>query len=105
MRGAVYIHLAESAPHNLGENKKYTGVGGHLFAIAIKLSMAMDFNGYVFLEAKNEELANHYAENFGAKLLATRVHDWRMEIDEENAIALLEKYTLEGDLDVKRKED
>ena len=75
VRGAVYIHLAESAPHNLGVNKKFEGVGGHLFAVAIKLSVAMGFNGYVFLEAKNQELAGHYDENFGANLIATRVHD------------------------------
>ena len=40
VRGAVYVHLAESAPHNLPPNKKYDGVGGHLFAIAMKLSLS-----------------------------------------------------------------
>ena len=28
VRGAVYVRLIESAPHNLGANKKYKGVGG-----------------------------------------------------------------------------
>ena len=64
VRGAVYIRLAESAPHNIGDNKKYEGVGGHLFAIAIKLSNAMGFNGYVFFDAKNMKLVDHYAKNF-----------------------------------------
>jgi len=101
VRGAVYIHLAESAPHNQPNNKKYDGVGGHLFAIAIKLSLAMGFGGYVYFEAKNPELAEHYTNSFGARLLRTRIHEYRMEIDEENAQKLIEKYTIEGDLSVR----
>ena len=101
VRGAVYIHLAESAPHNLAPSKKYEGVGGHLFAIAIKLSLAMGFGGYVYFEAKNRQLADHYTNSFGARLLRTRIHEYRMEIDEEMAQVLIEKYTLEGDLNVR----
>jgi len=100
IRGAVYIRLAESAPHNLGDNKKFEGVGGHLFAIAIKLSSAVGFNGYVFFDAKNMKLVNHYADKFGARRIMARIHVYRMEIDEESAQKLLEKYTLEGDLNV-----
>ena len=101
VRGAVYVHLAESAPHNLVPNKKYDGVGGHLFAIAIKLSFAMGFGGYVYFEAKNQQLADHYTNSFGARLLRTRLHEYRMEIDEDMAQVLIEKYTLEGDLNVR----
>lgn len=101
VRGAVYIHLAESAPHNQQPNKKYDGVGGHLFAIAIKLSLAMGFGGYVYFEAKNSELAEHYTNSMGARLLRTRIHEYRMEIDEDSAHKLIEKYTLEGDLNVR----
>ena len=101
VRGAVYIHLAESAPHNLKQSKKFDGVGGHLFAIAIKLSLAMGFGGYVYFEAKNQELANHYTNSLGARLLRTRAHEYRMEIDEDFANKLVEKYTLEGDLNVR----
>ena len=101
VRGAVYIHLAESAPHNLPPNKRFDGVGGHLFAIAVKLSMAMRFGGYVYFEAKNRELADHYTSAFGARLLRTRIHDYRMEIDEISAQILIDKYTLEGDLYVR----
>lgn len=100
VRGAVYIHLAESAPHNQPHNKQYSGVGGHLFAIAIKLSNAMGFGGYVFFDAKNQELVDHYTKAFGAQHLMTRVHDYRMEIEEDDAQKLIEKYTLEGDLNV-----
>jgi hypothetical protein len=101
VRGAVYLRLVESAPHNQPHNKKYEGIGGHLFAIAIKLSLAMGFGGYIYFEAKNMELAEHYSQSFGARLLNARIHDYRMEIDEERAQKLIEKYTLEGDLDVR----
>ena len=101
VRGAVYVHLAESAPYNQMPNKKYEGVGGHLFAIAIKLSLAMGFGGYVYFEAKNQKLADHYVNSFGARLLRTRLHEYRMEIDEDMAHTLIDKYTVEGDLNVK----
>ena len=100
VRGAVYVHIAESAPHNLGKNKKFSGVGGHLFAIAIKLSAANRFDGYIFFNAKNPELVKHYQDTFGARRLNVRIHEYRMEIDELKAKELLETYTLEGDLNV-----
>jgi len=100
VRGAVYVRLIESAPHNLGRDKKFDGVGGHLFAIAIKLSYAMGFNGYIFFETKNIGLAEHYSEKFGADLIPTRIHEYRMEINEVNAKKLIENYSLEGDLNV-----
>jgi len=100
-RGAVYISLAESAPHNQPPKKKYDGVGGHLFAIAIKLSLAVDCGGYVFFDAKNNELVEHYKNTFGANLLGARIHKFRMEIDVEAAQKLIEIYTLDGDLYVR----
>ena len=100
-RGAVYISLAESAPHNQQPNKRYDGVGGHLFAIAIKMSMAVDCGGYVFFDAKNTQLVKHYIEKFSANLLGARIHQYRMEIDVDEAQKLIEKYTLEGDLNVR----
>jgi len=100
VRGAVYVHLIESAPHNLGENKKFEGVGGHLFAIAMKLSYANGFGGYIFMDAKNMELVKHYQDMLGAELLPTRYHDFRLEVSEENARKIIDKYTLEGDLNV-----
>ena len=72
-----------------------------MFAIAIKLSLAMGYGGYVYFEAKNPELAEHYSNSFGARLLRTRIHEYRMEIDEVSAQNLIEKYTLEGDLNVR----
>jgi len=55
-RGAVYVNLLESAPHNRGKNKQYEGVGGHLFAIVMRLSVSIGFGGYIFFDAKNLSL-------------------------------------------------
>lgn len=93
---AVYVNLAESAPHNIGAEKKYSGVGGHLFAIAVKRSVEYGYGGYVFMDAKNIELVRHYEKTLGALLLG-RPHPYRMIIDEENAMKLLEIYTLKGE--------
>jgi len=90
---AVYIRIAESAPHNLGKNKQYQGVGGHLFAVGARISFDMGFDGFLFLDAKNTDLVEHYAETLGAKLLG-RPHPYRMVVDEEAATELLARYTL-----------
>ena len=100
IKGAVYVHLVESAPHNRGANKQFEGVVGHLFAIAIKLSVVNGLGGYVFFEAKNNELANHYSDTLGATRIPSRIHSYRMEILEEVAMKLIEQYTLEGNLNV-----
>ncbi len=91
---AVYVNIAESAPHNLGESKQFSGVGGHLFAIAARISVEKNYGGFVFMDAKNAELVNHYRNTLGAVLLG-RPHPYRMFIDEENAARLLSIYTFE----------
>lgn len=91
---AVYVNIAESAPHNLGKNKKFNGVGGHLFAIAAKISLEKGYGGFLFMDAKNTELVKHYSKTLNAVLLG-RPHPYRMLVDEENAIKLLKKYTFE----------
>jgi hypothetical protein len=102
VRGAIYVNLAESAPHNRGSGKRYEGVGGHLFAIAIKLSYAMGFDGYIYFDAKNIELVEHYSDMLGATMAPSRIHEYRMEVLEEVAHEVIERYTLEGDLNVDR---
>lgn len=90
---AIYVNIAESAPHNIGKNKQYAGVGGHLFAIAAKRSVDFGYGGFVFLDAKNEELVQHYKNTLGAILLG-HPHIYRMFIDESAAQKLLSIYTL-----------
>lgn len=99
-KGLVYVSLAESAPHNRID-KQYSGVGGHLFAIAIKLSASLGFGGYVCMNAKNEKLVEHYQNKLNANRVYTRFHEYRMEISEDEAQRILAEYTMEGDLNVK----
>lgn len=89
---ALYVNIAESAPHNLGSRKQYEGVGGHLFALAAKESVDRGYGGFLFLDAKNEELVEYYSQKFGAMLIGTP-HQYRMAIDEIAAHKLLAKYT------------
>jgi hypothetical protein len=95
---AVYVDIAESAPHNLGIGKKYEGVGGHLFAIAAKRSTELGHGGYFFLDAKNTRLVKHYKDTLGAFWLG-HPHEYRMEVDETAAQKLLNVYTLEEQSD------
>lgn len=90
---AIYVNIAESAPQNLGKNKKYNGVGGHLFAIAAQRSKICGYGGFVFMDAKNVELVKHYQETLGATHLGIP-HPYRMFIDEDAADKLLKIYTL-----------
>lgn len=92
---AIYVNIAESAPHNKGKGKKYEGVGGHLFAIAAQVSIDLGYGGFVFMDAKNEELVEHYRDKMGAQLLGMP-HPYRMFIDEDAAHRLLKIYTLGG---------
>jgi hypothetical protein len=39
----VFMHLVESAPFNIGQNKIYEGVPGNLVAFACKTSLKMDY--------------------------------------------------------------
>lgn len=93
---AMYINIVESAPHNLGANKRYNGVGGHLYAIAAQKSVDNGFNGFIFMDAKNWELVEHYEKTLGAILIG-RPHPYRMIIDEKAAHKLLKIYTLKED--------
>jgi hypothetical protein len=97
MRGTVYVALVESAPHNLPPDKKFAGVGGHLFAIAIKLSLKLGFGGFIHFESKSLELAKHYTDTIRAELVGGD-HLYRMAVDVESAAYVIEKYTLEGEL-------
>lgn len=86
--GCVYVHLAESAPHNIGKNGKMEGVGAHLFAIAAQLSEEKGFEGFVAFESKTN-LIDHYRDKLGAKQLGNST---RMFIDESSARKLIDTY-------------
>lgn len=93
---AVYVKVAESAPHNMGNQKEYSGVGGHLFAIAVTRSLELGYGGFTYMDAKNIHLVNHYAKTLGAFLIGTP-HPYRMIIDENAASRLIEYYNFRRD--------
>ena len=93
---AFHLSLVESAPQNRnnGTPKKYEGAGGHLFAIAAKKSFEAGYGGFVYFEAANMRLVEHYRKEFGAQWIG-RPHEYAMILDEEAAQKLLNTYTFE----------
>jgi hypothetical protein len=87
MEDHVYMHLIESAPHNIGKGKKYIGVCGNLTAFGCKMSKEYGFDGVIVYVPKTELIA-HYQETLGAVMISKR----RMAIYEEKAKLLLDKY-------------
>ena len=72
----VYIIYAESAPHSnptltSKALRKYSGIGRLLISYGIKYSVDHGCRGDVVFEAKTDELARHYEEDFGAKRVAS----------------------------------
>lgn len=83
-----YVCLVESAPHNRSKSeRKYVGVGAHLFAIACKLSFEAGNDGYVVFESKTN-LVDHYQKVLGATLIGSQ----RMCIETDSALKLVKKY-------------
>lgn len=65
----VYIEYIESHPESnptLVKHKKYLDVGRMMIAFGIQLSIDSGKNGVVTFEAKTDELARHYIQDFGA---------------------------------------
>ena len=96
---AVYVKIAESAPHNMGKGKEYAGVGGHLFAIAVLRSYELGYDGFIYMDAKNLRLVSHYAKTLGAIFIGNP-HPYRMAVDEAAAKRLIEFYNFRRDYDV-----
>ena len=85
--GVADVDIVESNPYNIGKQGKYIGVGGHLFAIACKISMDNNCDGFVAFTAKTN-LIQHYTEMLGAKLISGQ----RMYIDDIAAKKLIDRY-------------
>jgi hypothetical protein len=88
---AIYVKIAESAPHNKGKDKEYLGTGGHLFAIASLISLSKGYGGFVYMDAKNKRLVDHYIEILGASYVGG-IHPFRVSIGEIAAKRLIEFY-------------
>ena len=91
--GGLWLELVESATFNSGYynpgRQEYAGVGGHLFAEAIRQARAGNPNGYVYFQAKSDLIA-YYAKAFGAELADVRTRT--MGIFDTAADRLLEIY-------------
>lgn len=94
---AAFLHWACTAPqnnkHDFGK-QKYSGVGGHLFAIAADKSVQWGYEGAMHGFALNKELLEHYIETFNAEFLGM-LHDYQFFINEIKAKKLLEVYNYE----------
>ena len=91
---AVHVDIVEAAPFNNPHNKaykgkEYSGVGGHLFAEAVRQSYDAGFGGAVYFTAKSD-LVEHYKKELGAIL--TNPRQRIMFIDEEAAKKLYNRY-------------
>lgn len=94
---AAYIHWACTAPwnnkHEFG-TRKYEGVGGHLFAIAVDKSLQWGYDGTVHGFAANMQLVEHYKKAFNAYHLGM-LHEFQIVVEGENAMKPLEVYSYE----------
>ena len=94
---AVYLHWACSAPQNNKHafgSQKYSGVGGHLFAIDVDKAFQWGYKGVVHGFALNKELLNHYIEVLGASYLGAQ-HPYQFILEGDASRKLLEVYTYE----------
>ena len=95
--GALYIQWMCTAPQNnlkLTDKPKYSGVGGHLFAIAGKKSIEYGFGGDVFGFAADEELLEHYVKDLGAEPICM-LHPFHFGIFDDEMKKIMEVYTYE----------
>lgn len=94
---AAYMHWACTAPHNniheIGK-QRYSGVGGHLFAIVADKSIEWGYEGAMHGFAADQKLLEHYIHIFHAEYLGM-LHQYQFFIDEEQAKKLLEVYHYE----------
>jgi hypothetical protein len=86
---SVYVLNVETAPHNYGHLGKYYGVGGHLFAIAIKKSIESGYGGHIYFSAKTK-LIDYYKEMLGARVVMSNSNT--MEVSEHQAMKVYERY-------------
>lgn len=79
---------------NVTDSPKFIGVGGHLFAIAAKISIDCGYNGLIYGYAANEKLFNHYIKTFNGEPICV-FHPYHFAIDENTAKHLMEVYNFD----------
>ncbi len=95
---SLFIHWACTAPqnniHKYG-NQKYSGVGGHLFAIAAELSMRYGYGGRIYGYAMDQEIYHYYINKFGAEPLPRSIHPYGIYFNGEKTRKIREVYDYE----------
>ena len=95
---AVHMIWACTAPHNnIYEYgmQRYKGVGGHLFAIAAKISLERGYEGYLYGEPADEYLFHYYCDKFGANPLPPINTAYRVMFSEAMSRKIIEVYDYE----------
>lgn len=93
----AFIDWAVASPENnpqIMPEKKYAGVGGHLFAIAAQKSIEYGYGGAISGFAANKDLMKHYIDVFGAVPICL-LHEYQIFIDEAAGNRIREVYTYE----------
>ena len=98
---AVYMFWGNAAPHNQktkdNPEKKYDGVGGHLFAIAAKRSVEEGYGGFIYAEAAEEKLFNLFVNEYGALPLPAgyNANKYRFALEGESVRRILNTYSFD----------
>lgn len=94
---ALYISWMCANPQNnkqISDIIKYSGVGGHLFAIAARKSVDFGFDGYMYGFAANEKLLEHYVEQLHGEVIGV-LHPYQFAVDGINSRKIMEVYDYE----------
>ena len=92
---AAYVSWMVAAPQNnpqITDQKKYLGVGGHLFAIAADRSESYGYDCEMTGFAANKELEAHYVDYFGA-IRIHMLHPYQILIPADAGHKIKEVYT------------
>ena len=92
---AVYIQWMCTAPWNNKQKTdmpRYSGVGGHLFAIAGNISLEAGYDGYVYGFAANSDVLKHYVSKLDAVHIGI-LHPHQFAIETEAMQKILNTYT------------
>ena len=95
-KNSVYVAWMVAAEWTNPEktaNKKYLGVGGHLFAVAARKSVIYGHNGDMYGFAKDRETEEKFIGRFAVHIGA--LHPYHLEITEEKAAEIMEVYDYE----------
>lgn len=94
---ALRISWMCTSPENnklITDESRYSGVGGHLFAIAAHISEERGYGGYLYGFAANKDLLAHYQAAFNAEHLGI-FHPYHFMVDGENARKIKGAYDYE----------